>query len=89
MYLIINKNENSKQAYSVINKNEENIILFFRQYDDAERYRILLEENNTLPSLHIAEYNEDDLIKIATVMGRKYSIIEPYDLVVPPNTFAK
>ena len=86
MFLIVLKDSSSSGAFSVINDDDEKVLLFFEEYDDAERYKIMLEENNSL-DLEIVEYDDKMLIKTVNAIGYNYSIISPYDLVVPPNTF--
>lgn len=87
MFLIVLKNTKTNGAFSVINENNEKVLLFFEEYDDAERYKMMLEDQESLPELEIAEYDETMLIKTANTLGYNYSVITPYDLVVPPNTF--
>lgn len=80
------KDKDKQGAFSIINEDGEKIILFFQEYDDAERYRLLLEEQG-YPDLDIVEYEDDVVLKTAQITGHDYTIITPYDLVVPPNTF--
>jgi hypothetical protein len=84
MYVIILKDENEKGAFSIINEYDEKVILFFQEYDDAERYMIMLNEMG-VEDLGIAEYEEDLLIKTCKLVGFKYTKISPHDFVVPPG----
>lgn len=86
MFLIVLKDSSSNGAFSVINEDDEKVLLFFEEYDDAERYKIMLEENNSL-DIEIVEYDDDMLMKTANAVGYNYAIVSPYDLVVPPNIF--
>jgi hypothetical protein len=86
MFLITLKNEKKNGAFSIINQYEEKVLLFFEEFDDAERYRILLDEQD-FPEMEILEYDDELLTKTADAVGYNYSIIGPYDLVVPPDTF--
>lgn len=86
MFLILSKNEKNNRAFSITNKNNQKVILFFEQYDDADRYKMMLEEQN-YPEMKIVEYDDKLLIKTANSIGYKYSIIGSYDLVVPPKMY--
>ena len=86
MFLILSKNEKNNGAYSITNKNNEKVILFFEQYDDADRYKMMLEMQN-YPDMEIVEYDDELLVQTANAVGYNYSIIGSYDLVVPPKLY--
>lgn len=86
MFLITLKDEKNNGAFSIINREDEKVLLFFESYDDAERYMLLLEDQD-FPEMEIVEYEDEILLKTVKAIGHNYSIISPYDLVVPPNTF--
>lgn len=86
MFLISLKNQKQDGAYSIINDLGEKVLLFFEEYDDAERYRILLEEDG-FPPLEIQEYEDELVLKTVQITGHHYTIVSPYDLVVPPDMF--
>lgn len=73
-------------AYTVINEAEEKVLLIFENQDDAERYAIMLNENN-YPKVKVVSYEDNVLLKTCEMMGQRYSIVGPYDLVVPPDVY--
>jgi hypothetical protein len=84
MFVITLSNEEEKGAFSVINEYDEKVILFFENYDDAERYMLMLNEMD-VGDLFIVEYDEDLLIKTCKLVGFKYCKISSHDFVVPPG----
>lgn len=84
MFIILLDKGEEKGAFSVINEYDEKVLLFFEQEDDAERYRLMLNEMG-VDDLTIVEYEEDLLMKTCEVTGLKYCKIRPYDFVVPPG----
>lgn len=87
MFIVtLEDNDQQQGAFSIINDEGEKVILFFQEYDDAERYKLLLEDQG-FPDLDIVEYEDDVVLKTVQITGHEYTIITPYDLVVPPNTF--
>jgi hypothetical protein len=73
-------------AYTIINDAEEKVLLVFEKQDDAERYATMLNEND-YPTVKVVSYADDVLLKTCEVMGQRYSIVGPYDLVVPPDVY--
>ncbi len=84
MYVIVLDTEEEKGAFSIINEYNEKVILFFEEYDDAERYVIMLNEMD-VNDLRVVEYDEDLLIKTCKIVGFKYAKIRSNDFVVPPG----
>jgi hypothetical protein len=73
-------------AYTVINDAEEKVLLIFEKQDDAERYAMMLNEND-YPQVKVVSYEDGVLLKTCEMMGQRYSIVGPYDLVVPPDVY--
>lgn len=86
MFLLKLKNKKKDGAFSIINEDGEKILMLFQDHDDAERYRILLEADD-YSDLEVVEYDDDLMFKMIDVMGCNYTIVSPYDLVVPPSIF--
>lgn len=84
MFVIVLKDEAEKGAFSIINEYDEKVVLFFEQFDDAERYKMMLSEMG-VNNLDIVNYDEDLLIRTCEFVGFKFSKISPYDFVVPPG----
>jgi hypothetical protein len=83
---ILSLKDKSDGAYTVINEDEEKILLIFENQDDAERYAIMLNEND-YPKVKVVSYEDNVLLKTCEMMGQRYSIVGPYDLVVPPDVY--
>jgi hypothetical protein len=88
MFIIALKNQKQNGAFSIINEFDEKVLLFFQEWDDAERYRIMLEEDD-YPEMEILEYEDDLILKTVQITGHHYTVITPHDLVVPPDAFKK
>lgn len=73
-------------AYTVINDADEKVLLIFEKADDAERYAMMLNEND-YPQVKVVSYEDGVLLKTCEMMGQRYSIVGPYDLVVPPDVY--
>jgi hypothetical protein len=86
MFLISLKDKEKESAFTLVNEKGEKVLLFFEQKDDAERYKMMLEESD-YPRLEILEYDDELMVKTAQSTGHNYTVITPYDLVVPPNIF--
>jgi predicted transcriptional regulator len=78
--------DNPEGVYTVINELEEKVLLVFENEDDAERYAIMLNENN-YPQVKVVSYEDKVLLRTCEVIGQRYSIVGPYDLVVPPDCY--
>lgn len=86
MFLIALKGKEKDGAYAITNKEGEKVLLFFQEEDDAERYKLLLEDNG-YPQMEIREYDDDIVLKTVQIAGYNYSVVGPYDLVVPPECY--
>lgn len=85
MYILTLKG-NTDVAYTIVNDQNEKVLLIFENEDDAERYSIMLNEND-YPQVKIVTYRDDILLKTCEAVNQKYSIIGPYDLIVPPDVY--
>ena len=52
MFLLASKNSSQQGAYAVENQNGENVLFFFEEEDDADRYAMLLQAQE-LSLIHI------------------------------------
>ena len=88
-YLLTSSREDSLDVYSVEN-NKTPTILIFECRDDAERYVIMLEqddENIVGESLHldITEVELSDAVDIFTEKNQMYILVRKDDLFIPPH----
>ena len=71
-------------AYAVKDIANEKVLLLFEQEDDANRYCMLLEDNEDV-GMEIVEVDEEVAIKACDVYNYKYAVITPNDFVIPPK----
>ena len=84
MYLLTMKDQQDEGAYAVLNRYGEKVLFMFQKEDDAERYAMLLEqqEDNEMDIIEV-----DDNLAIITCRryNYKYAVITPNDIVIPPK----
>jgi hypothetical protein len=86
MFFLTLKGKHKEGAFAIINTDGEKVLLFFEEKDDAERYKLLLEEGD-YPEMEIIKYDDETILRAMQISGHNYSIIRAHDLVVPPDTF--
>ena len=84
VFLLTLKDQTSEGAYAVHNTYGDKVLFLFQQEDDAERYAMMLEENENT-EMDIVEI--DDQLAIATCKryNYKYAVVTPNDIVIPPK----
>ena len=70
-------------AYAVKDIGNEKVLLLFEQEDDANRYCMQLEDNESV-GMEIVEVDEEVAIKACEMYNYKYAIITQNDFVIPP-----
>lgn len=86
MFFLTLKGKEKEGAFAIINTDGEKVLLFFEEKDDAERYKLLLEEGD-YPEMEIIEYDDEAILRTIQITGYNYSLIKAHDLVVPPDMF--
>ena len=83
MYLLTLDKKQENGAYAVLNRYGEKVLFMFEEEDDAERYAMMLEEDENR-SMEVIEI--DDALSIMTCKryNYKYAVITPNDIVIPP-----
>ena len=84
MFLLASKNSSQQGAYAVENQNGENVLFFFEEEDDADRYAMLLQAQDDR-SLSVIEIEEALAIRTCKMYNYRYAVIKPEDIVIPPN----
>ena len=84
MFILTMEGREEDGAYSVQNEEGEHILYLFEQEDDACRYAMMLEDNDS-PEMHVIEVEPDMMIDVCESHGYGYTIITPNDIVIPPN----
>jgi hypothetical protein len=70
-------------AYAVKDIANDKVLFLFEQEDDAERYRMQLEDNDQV-EMEVVEVDEEVAIKACDMYNYKYAIITSNDFVIPP-----
>ena len=84
MFLLASKNSSQQGAYAVENQNGENVLFFFEEEDEADRYAMLLQAQEDR-SLSVIEIEEALAIRTCKMYNYRYAVIKPEDIVIPPN----
>ena len=84
MYLLTLKDKRDDGAYAVLNRYGEKVLFMFEEEDDAERYAMMMNDEEDNANLNVIEI--DDALAITTCKryNYKYAVITPNDIVVPP-----
>ena len=83
MFILTSKNSAEQGAYAVENQDKENVLFFFEEEDDAERYAMMLNDDEDA-SLNVIEIEDALAIRTCKMYNYKYAVITPNDIVVPP-----
>ena len=84
MFLLASKNSSPQGAYAVEDKDGENVLFFFEEEDDADRYAMLLKVEQDR-SLSVIEIEEALAIRTCKMYNYRYAVIKPDDIVIPPK----
>ena len=83
MFILASKNSSEQGAYAVENQDRENVLFFFEEEDDADRYAMLMEAEQNR-SLSVVEIEEGLAIRTCKMYNYRYAVIKPEDIVIPP-----
>tara|TARA_B100001250_G_scaffold312739_1_gene274760 strand:- start:826 stop:1098 length:273 start_codon:yes stop_codon:yes gene_type:complete len=84
MYILTVAGKENEGAYSVIDDDGENILYLFVEEDDAIRYAMQLEDQES-PEMHVIEVEDDIMIKTCEMHDYKYTVVTANDIVIPPR----
>ena len=84
MYLLTLKDRRDDGAYAVLNRYGEKVLLMFEEEDDAERYAMMMNDEEDNASLNVIEIEDALAIRTCKMYNYKYAVITPNDIVVPP-----
>ena len=71
-------------VYSVFDEAENRVIPIFLANVDAERYLMMMEEEE-YPPMQVVEMEDHVIIGACQDRGQKFSIITPDDFLIPPD----
>tara|TARA_X000000368_G_scaffold357044_1_gene299276 strand:+ start:1136 stop:1411 length:276 start_codon:yes stop_codon:yes gene_type:complete len=81
---LLTEADSREGAYAVKDIANDKVLFLFEQEDDAERYRMQIEENDGV-EMDIVEVDEEVALKACEVYNYKYTIITAKDFVIPPR----
>tara|TARA_R100001463_G_scaffold129313_1_gene188145 strand:+ start:2314 stop:2595 length:282 start_codon:yes stop_codon:yes gene_type:complete len=86
VYLLTLKTRKDDGAYAVQDKHGDKVLFLFEESDDAERYAMMLEDDEQYEK-EMAVVEVDDELAITTCKryNYKYTVITPDDFVIPPQ----
>ena len=84
MFLLPLKDSKDEGAYAVQDRYGHKVLFLFEEEDDAERYAMMLEDNEDA-SMDIVEVDDELAIKTCKLHDYKYAVITPDDIVIPPK----
>ena len=87
MFLLSLQHRKDDGAFAVQDSNGDKVLFLFEEEDDAESYKLMLqdEENDTERTMEIIEVADDLAIKTCSMYNYKYAVITPDDLVIPTS----
>jgi hypothetical protein len=85
MFLLTLKDRKDDGAYAVKNKKGEKVLFLFEEEDDAERYAMMLEEDEEPTEMEVVEVDGALAIRTCRLYNYKYAVITPNDIVIPPQ----
>ena len=84
MYLLTLNQRQDNGAYAVLNRYGEKVLFMFEEEDDAERYAMMLEDQDS-GEMDLIEIEDDLALRTCKFYNYKYTIITPNDIVIPPK----
>ena len=84
MFILTICGKEREGAYSVQDEEGNHILYLFEKEDDAERYAMMLEDDD-YPEMNVLEVEDEIMIKTCKVHGYNYTVITEDDVVIPPK----
>ena len=85
MFLLSLKEHKDEGAFAVEDSSGDKVLFLFEQEDDAERYAMLLHEQDEA-EMAVVEVDGKVAIKTCRMYNYKYAVITPDDIVIPPRS---
>ena len=85
MFLLTLKDRKDDGAYAVQNKLGEKVLVLFEEEDDAERYAMMLEEDEDTAEMEVVEVDGALAIRTCEMYNYRYAVVTPNDIVIPPK----
>ena len=84
MFLLTLKENKGEGAYAVDDRYGNQVLFLFEKEDDAERYAMMLEDQEDR-EMDVIEVDDELAIKTCKMHNYKYAVITPDDFVIPPK----
>ena len=84
MFLLTLKEKKDEGAYAVQDSDGDKVLFLFEEEDDAERYAMMLNDEEKDSTLNVIEIDDALAIRTCKMYNYKYAVITPNDIVVPP-----
>ena len=85
MFLLTIRDRKDDGAYAVKNKKGEKVLFLFEEEDDANRYAMMLEEDEDPAEMEVVEVDGALAIRTCKLYNYRYAVITPNDIVIPPK----
>ena len=83
MFIITVEGMEDEGAFAVKDASGEKVVFLFTEEDDAYRYALQLEANDS-PDMTVVEVQDSVAVHACEKAGVRYTIITEEDIVVPP-----
>jgi len=84
MFLLTVTDQKEDGAYAVQDKYGHKVLFLFEEEDDAERYAMMLEDQEET-EMSVVEVDDELAIKACKMYNYKYAVITADDIVIPPK----
>ena len=85
MFLLTLKDRKDDGAFAVEDDRGNKVLFLFEQEDDAERYAMMLNDNEG-SEMVVIDVDGKLAIKTCRMYNYKYAVITPNDIVIPPRS---
>ena len=85
MYVLTLKDKDQEGAYAVHNKYGEKVLFMFQKEDDANRYAMMMEDQED-SKMDVIEVDDNVAIMTCKRYNYKYAVVTPNDIVIPPKS---
>ena len=84
MFILTLKDKKEQGAYAVQDGYGNPVLFLFEEEDDAERYAMMLHEQDD-KEMDLVEVEDELALRTCKMYNYRYSIITPNDIVIPPK----
>ena len=84
MFILTLRDKKEQGAYAVQDGYGNHVLFLFEEEDDAERYAMMLHEQDN-KEMDLVEVEDELALRTCKMYNYRYSIITPNDIVIPPK----